>query len=242
MWVTMEVIEAGLPGLLGCFSAFRNKNPEPRQTDKPLPLHREQAAGASSLCIPRAAAELRAEPGTSNTSRPRTRTALAPGLCCSQLGTLPSACPRPAEGQRSTRGSQLRPLWCRARENVTDQPALLNGAGLGASARAWGGAGICTEQLEEAQGSDPSKSPLFHEIQAPAVPGLHLVPSLGIRGWLREMWPQAVPTALLGSGQSFQLFPHEGPGNPWMEVWLKLPWHRWRGSCVQRANPSCCCA
>lgn len=170
------------------------------------------------------------------------RTALALGLYCSQLGTLPSACPRPAEGQRSTRGSQLRPLWCRARENVTDQPALLNGAGLGASARAWGGAGICTEQLEEAQGSDPSKSPLFHEIQAPAVPGLHLVPSLGIRGWLREMWPQAVPTALLRSGQSFQLFPHEGPGNPWMEVWLKLPWHRWRGSCVQRANPSCCCA
>lgn len=237
----MEVIEAGLPGLLGCFSAFRNKNPEPRQTDKPLPLHREQAAGASSLCIPRAAAELRAEPGTSNTSR-LLKDSPGPGALLQPAGHpalgLPSASGRAEEHEGLAAEAALVP--CQG--NVTDQPALLNGAGLGASARAWGGAGICTEQLEEAQGSDPSKSPLFHEIQAPAVPGLHLVPSLGIRGWLREMWPQAVPTALLRSGQSFQLFPHEGPGNPWMEVWLKLPWHRWRGSCVQRENPSCCCA
>lgn len=40
----MEVIEAGLLGLLGCFSAFRNQNPEPWQRDKSLPA-RSASAG-----------------------------------------------------------------------------------------------------------------------------------------------------------------------------------------------------
>lgn len=181
----MEVIEAGLLGLLGCFSAFRNQNPEPWQRDKSLPA-RSASAG------------LQLSPGLSQ-AHPTPAGSSRPALALLQPAGHPAlALPKEHQGLAAEsslvphQGECHRPDCPGEGGRAGHLPGL--GAGQAAVLSSWRKPGVMAEPLPLPW------NPCCARLAAHRFPGR--------RGWLRKMWPQVVPKALLRAGQSLQLFPH----------------------------------